>query len=36
MKGDIKVISHLNKLLGNELVAIISIFCMHACLRTGV
>ncbi len=35
MKGDKTVITHLNKLLGNELVAINQYFFMPECLKTG-
>ncbi len=36
MKGDSKVIEHLNRILGNELVAINQyFFYMRACTKTG-
>lgn len=35
MKGDVKIINYLNKLLGNELVAINQYFSMPGCLKTG-
>ncbi|VEB90181.1 bacterioferritin [Citrobacter koseri] len=35
MKGDVKIINYLNKLLGNELVAINQYFLHAVCLKTG-
>jgi Bacterioferritin (cytochrome b1) len=35
MRGDKTLISHLNKVLGNELVAINQYFCMPKCTKTG-
>ena len=35
MKGDTKVIEHLNRILGNELVAINQYFCTLVCTKTG-
>ncbi len=35
MKGDVKIINYLNKLLGNELVAINQYFLHAGCLKTG-